>query len=54
MYRLRFRNGMILRDGFKTRQEAIKWHNNWLDEMNYEDYSQEQFDDELWCSIECY
>lgn len=54
MWRLRFRNGVILKDGFKTRQEAIAWHNEWLDEMCFESYTQEQFDEELHCSIECY
>lgn len=54
LWRLRLRNGSILRDGFKTRLEAIQWHNSWLDSQNYENYTQEQFDAELWCSIECY
>jgi hypothetical protein len=54
MWRLRFKNGTILKDGFKTRRDAITWHNNWLDEMDYQKYSQEQFDNELWTSIECY
>lgn len=54
MWRLRKRSGTVLRDGFVTRREAIAWYNEWLDSQNYETYSQERFDAELWCSIEYY